>query len=403
MRAPDYQVDVSLVSFNGATRWSFRIPFRPVLIPDELPAPVAAGDFTGDGIPDYVFSGTRELEGAPPCGPYPQTWSALYFIDGATGEFTNPLPPIDNKCWDFPHAGVTYPTHRYPGSLQIGDLSSAHRGYEVASVATYPPDDRGRVLNFAHSGTWTRLVDRNGVDAFVFPSSPDFGPAYNDTNPGEECKKPLTIKTCHVPDSHVPTGLIVNSQGARGLFLLTTGRALIYRDDLTPTADTVWSSGDTPNAGRNYGRALAISHGGRDYASLIGGCSVQAARTAMRQNTPPTGQRTTSLNGADAHCGIHRHFEWFALEGSRISDHRNRYYSYSVSDGFFHNRPEFPGAPVGPIGGRGSKWTAYNLFDAPHGSEGELEASGGSSCSRTRPIRMSGGACRAGSSGMWWT
>jgi hypothetical protein len=73
----------------------------------------------------------------------------------------------------------------------------------------------------------------------------------------------------------------------------------------------------------------------------------------------------------DAHCGIHHHYEWFLVQGASIAQHVNHYYSYSVTDGFFHNRPEYPGNPVGPIGGTGTMWTAHNLFDAPKGSQGE--------------------------------
>jgi hypothetical protein len=172
-----------------------------------------------------------------------------------------------------------------------------------------------------------------------------------------------------VPNSQVPTGLLPGPPSG-GALLLTSGRALFYRPDLTPTSDTTWTSGTTSNAGRNYGYALSFSHGSERYASLIGGCSVRAARMAMKTGQLPSGRQGTSLGGVDAHCGIHRHYEWFRLQGTSIVQHVNHYYSYSFSDGFFHNRPEFPGNAIGPIGGAGTMWTAYNVFDAPLGSQG---------------------------------
>jgi hypothetical protein len=91
----------------------------------------------------------------------------------------------------------------------------------------------------------------------------------------------------------------------------------------------------------------------------------------MKTGTLPGGSQQTSLGGVDAHCGIHHHYESFGLSGPRISSHFNQYYSYSVEDGFFHGRPEFPGNAVGPVGGPGTAWTAYNLFEAPKGSVGD--------------------------------
>jgi len=104
-------------------------------------------------------------------------------------------------------------------------------------------------------------------------------------------------------------------------------------------------------------------------AELIGGCGVQNERRAMRTGRPPGGGlQTTSGGGQAAHCSIHHHFESFRLAGGRIAAHVNHYYGYSVDDGFFSGRPEYPGDPTGPIGGRGTLWTAFNLFDAAPGS-----------------------------------
>ena len=371
IRVNDSHVVIRLVAFSGKRIWEFTSPWRAVLPDDDLPSPAVAGEFTSDGINDYVITARGLLTPPSKCGPYDQTWSQPIFIDGKTRELWYPLPSIASKCWDFPHAGVTYPTSRYSGFVQVGDFNTAYKGREVAVIPMYPPDDRGWIFNRYEHGKWTKIKGRNGADSLVFPSHPDFGAHYNSANPGNPCKWPLTFKHCNVPDSHVPTGLALNSQGHRNLFLLTTGRALLYRPDLTPTADTVWSSGDTPNGGRNYGFALSYSAEGRDYVSLIGGCSVKVARNAMTSGTPPGGSLETSLGGVAAHCGIHHHYAWFAVQGSRITNHFNRYYSYSVSDGFFHNRPEYPGNPVGPIGGNGTTWLAYNLFDGEMGSTGK--------------------------------
>ncbi len=171
----------------------------------------------------------------------------------------------------------------------------------------------------------------------------------------------------------MPTGLIVNSEGWRTVFSMTSGRALMYRWDLTPTADTVWQSGDTANGGRNKGYAYSFSHDSRDYVALIGGCAVRVARDAMHSGTPPGGSLETSLGGTNAHCSIHHHYLWFEIDGPRITRQFNQYYSYSSSDGFFHNRPEFPNNPVGPIGGEGTQWQVYNLFRADPDSTGKGE------------------------------
>jgi len=371
-------VEITLVSFGGSPRWSFTLPHRKVL-PDEpdVPSGAPSGDFTGDGVPDYVFTARESLQPASMCGDFVETQTRLVAVDGRTGARSTPLDPIPNKCWDFPQPDgthVVYPTSRYPGFIQIGDLDPSYRGNEIAVVPAYPPEDRGWVLNYAQTGAWQRLPDPHGTESLVFPSHPDFETYYNAANPPDApCKRPFSLRRCDVQYSHVPTGLIVNSHGEQNMFLMTTGRALIYRPDLTPTADTVWSSGDTPNGGRNYGQATFFSHAGRDYISLIGGCSVRVARRAMTSGVPPDGRLETSLGGTDAHCGIHHHYEWFEVDRARITDHFNRYYSYSVSDGFLHDRPEFPGNPVGAIGGPGSAWTVYNLFRGPPGSTGEGE------------------------------
>jgi hypothetical protein len=366
----DGRARVAMVSFQGSRLWSFDLLHQPTGLADEgPPGPVAAGDFTGDSIPDYVFTARAKIQPETRCGPYLQTWSQLVFVNGRTGGTTTALPPIDNICHDFPAAGVTYPTHRWSGYVQIGEFSPSYRGNEVVALPNYPPEHRGWVLNFQQNGAWSKVIGRDGADSFVFPSHPDFATYYNAANPLAPCQPIWSYPTCTMPNSHVPTGLLFGS-AVGGAFMLTTGRALVYRSDLTPTSDTIWKSGTTVNGGRNYGSAVAYSHGGKQYASLVGGCSVSSARKAMQTGQLPTGQQATSLGGVDAHCGIHHHYESFVVQGTTITQHFNEYYSYSVDDGFFHGRPEFPGNTVGPVGGPGTMWTVYNLFNAPKGSQG---------------------------------
>ena len=362
-------VYISLVTFSGKRLWAFSLPHVRILPDEDEPHPGIAGEVTGDGVPDYVFAARGHLDPPSRCGDFDEAWSQPIFVDGKTGSTASPLPSIRNKCWVFPTA--TYPTQRYVGFVQSGDFNTAYRGREVVVIPMYPPDDRGWVLNYERNGKWTKIEGQGGRNSLVFPSHPEFGAHYNAANPGAPCKFPFTFKHCDVPNSHVPGGLVINSEGWRGLFTLTSGRALIYRYDLTPTADTVWSSGDTPNGGRNYGLSLYYSHEGRDYVSLIGGCSVRVARESMHSGEAPGGRLDTSLGSVAAHCGIHHHYEWFEVDGPRITRHHNEYYSYSSSDGFFHGRPEFIANPLAPIGGVGSNWLAYNLYNAAADSTGD--------------------------------
>ncbi len=369
-------VEISLVTFGGRTLWSFPIAHKIVLPGEEpFPNPATAGEFTGDGVPDYAFAARGPIAGAEPWGGFPQTWSQPALVDGATGKVSYPLPAIDNRRWDFTsYAGPTakYPTHRYSGFVQIGDFNTAYHGREVVIIPTYAPEGRGWVLNWDHSERWRKVEGRNGATSLLHPSEPEFESHYNAANPGSPCKHPFTLTTCHVQDSHVPTGLIINSRGWRNLFSMTSGRALLYRSDLTPTADTVWQSGDTPNGGRNKGYSYSFSHDGHDYAALLGGCAVKVARASMKSGAPPSGLRETSLDGVDAHCGIHRHYASFEIDGQKIKNQFNRYYSYSGDrgEGFFHNRIEFPNNPVGPVGGSGTHWQVYNLYRAEEQSTG---------------------------------
>ncbi len=368
-RLTSNKVRISLVPMGAgqAPLWSFELPHRSEVVSD--PPPV--GDFTGDGIPDYVLASEGLADPPGRCGGFDNMWSALVFVDGSNGATWSPLGPLADKCWTFgPPVNVSYPTKTYFGFVQVGDFNTSYPGNEVVVMPAYAPDHRGWVLNFAN-GAWTRLTSPDGSTRLVHPSDPNFETYYNAANPGESCKHPFNLSTCHVNDSHVPIGLILKSRITHGLFSLTSGRALFYRPNLTPTSDTVWSSGNTPNAGRNKGYALYYTNGGHDYVSLIGGCPVQVARDSMKSGNPPTGRLDTSLGGVDAHCGIHHHYEWFEVQGTRIKGHVNRYFSYSVQDGFFHKRPEFPGNPIGPIDGPGTNWIAFNLYDGPRGSTGE--------------------------------
>ena len=154
--------------------------------------------------------------------------------------------------------------------------------------------------------------------------------------------------------SHVPNAVFVRAEGSNSLFTLTSNRAVLYRPNLTPTGDLMWMPGGVyENGGRNYGLVESYRYRGRSYVDLIGGCSVEYSRRALVSGAP---------DGGDPLCGIVRHLERFTVSPNDIARVGGNYYGFYSHEGAFDGRVEYPAHPRGPIGGRGSSWTAFDVF-----------------------------------------
>jgi hypothetical protein len=334
---------VSLVGLDGRLRWRVR---TGMAAPPEL---LAAGDVDADAITDYVLGLTRPLTPARPCGNGTVAETSLLVVDGRTGKRSSPFGVLRDICWSTPT--FNYPTRQWSsGTVYVGDFTPAERGPEVVVVPYYAT--HGEVWNLAESGRW-QLVRTPSAKQFPFPSTRAFDRTYNATNT-DPCASRQPGGPCHTPNSHVANAVFpAGAQG--GLFVLTSSRAVVYRPNLTPTSDLVWSSGGNPdNGGRNYG--LVESYRTRDgvYVDLVGGCSTLNRWRAMAAGAEPT--------GGDANCGIVRHFERFELSGTQIAQHQSVYYGYVGSHGALDGRVEFPARPRAPLGGPETSWTAFNVL-----------------------------------------
>jgi hypothetical protein len=128
-------------------------------------------------------------------------------------------------------------------------------------------------------------------------------------------------------------------------------RAVFYRPDLTPTADTTWIPGGNPaTLGRNYGLVQAYRFRRHTYVDLIAGCSVQSMRRAMR-----------NADDWNRVCGIVRHFERFRVSNS-IARREGPYYGFLSTHGELEGRVEFPSRPRAALAGPGTSWTIFNLY-----------------------------------------
>lgn len=330
---------ISLVGLDGRRRW------RVSTGSTAAPALVAAGDVGTDGVTDYVLGLTRPLAPVRGCGAGTVAETSLLVVDGRSGETSSPFGTLPDICWK----AFNYPTRQWSsGTAYIGEFTRAARGPEVVVVPYYAT--HGRVWNLAEHGRWRR-VRTPSTKEFAYPSTEAFDRAYNAANP-EPCRDAAPGGPCYTQNSHVANAVFVPG----GLFVLTSSRALIYRPDLTPTSDTVWwPGGVTENGGRNYGLVETYRVDGTTYVDLIGGCSTLNRWRAMTSGDP---------TGADANCGIARHFERFRLEGSRIAQHRSLYYGYVGSQGSLEGRVEFPARAHAALGGPGTSWTAFNLLRA---------------------------------------
>jgi hypothetical protein len=340
---PGVDGSVSLVGLDGRQRW--QVPTDSTAAPQL----VAAGDVGTDGVTDYILGLTRPVATARPCGSGNVAETSLVVLDGRTGNASAPFGALRDICWNTP--AFNYPTQQWSsGTAYIGEFTRAHRGPEVVVLPYYAT--HGRVWNFAESGRW-RLVRTPSADRFPFPSTPAYDRVYAATNP-EPCSALVPGGACHIPNSHVANALF--PAGSEGdLFVLTSSRAVVYRPDLTPTSDVLWSpGGNADNGGRNYGLVETYRSGDGTYVDLVGGCSTLNRWRAMGPGADPT--------GGDANCGIVRHFERFRLAGSRIAQHESVYYGYVGTHGGLDGRVEFPARPHAALGGPATSWTAFNLL-----------------------------------------
>lgn len=357
---------VSLVALDGERRW------RVATDSTAPPRIVAAGDVSGDGTTDYVLALTHPRGPAQRCGTGTAAGTSLLVVDGRSGRTASPFGALRDICWNTPT--FNYPTQQWdPGTVYIGDFTSAYRGAEVVVVPYYAT--RGSVWNLAQSGRWQR-VRHGAATSFPFPSTDAFDRVYDATNPAP-CSHPAPGGPCYVPHSHVANGVFLPG-GVGGLFVLTSARAVVYRPDLTPTSDLTWWPGGQPgNGGRNYGLVEAYRAGGATYVDLVGGCSVLFRWRAMAPGAPASGGNDT--------CGIVRHFERFQLSGRQISRHQSVYYGYTGREGLLEGRVEYPGHPRAALGGPTTSWTAFNVLRS-----GSWSAQVFPGPMSTQPIALSG-------------
>lgn len=316
---------VSLVDITGRPNWTAAVKSA------ETPQLVAEGDFTGDGAPDAVFTTLEPIPGRT-CGSHPMDSSALVFIDGKSGKTWQPLPPLEDICWSFGSV-PPYPTHQWElGSVYIGRLHG-----DTVAVAAFPYyATEGWVVHHSVDGSWTR-----DTSPLVFPSTDQYDRVYNAANQ-TRCSIPYAGGSCHVTHSHVPNAVFLDNE----LFVLTSARAFIYRNDGTPSSDLTWiSGGRIDNAGRNYGLVTSLMTG----VDLIGGCTVGNTRALMR--TGATG---------NPQCSLHHHYEWFGFGHAQLVSHTARYYGNWGTDGDWEGRIEYPMRANAPLAGSPS--VVFNLF-----------------------------------------
>jgi hypothetical protein len=306
---------ISLVSQSGAVRWRWRTPRG-----SSRTWFLAAGDLNGDRVPEVVVASYWPLGSV--CGSTPRSSSAIYVLDGRTGKAARFGPRLADSCFHF--GSLVYPIDQWlPGSISI---------------------DHGTLAAFPVYATEAWVRHAGVVQRLVFPSTPEYDKVF----PG--CHHVPGAGQCYLPYSHNANVVFVPG----GLFVLTSERALTYGGG-KPVDDLTWTSGTTPNAGRNKGFVFTFVDHGHRYAELVGGCTVANEQRAIRLHVLPT--------GIIGNCAIHHHFEWFELRGLRIAKHANHYYGYIGTDGYLRSRLEAPAPANGPLGGRGTHWTVFNRFD----------------------------------------
>ena len=266
---------VRLARLDGSIVWS--TPVSSTLPPDL----VAEGDFTGDGIPDFVFEEVRPANPAQDCVGHAMGETQLVFVDGANGNAWRPVPTLTDVCW----LNLGYATHQWvPGTAYIGHLMPGRPASEVIVMPYYATI--GWRLTFDYRMGW-----RRAGATLAYPSTPTFDSDYNSNNQ-TPCTRMSGAGHCFATNSHVANAIFVGDGSSDGgLLVLTTNRAVIYRPDLTPTSDYVWVYPE--GGGRDYGLVESHSTGDGTMVTLIGGCSV-----AKTHDTMLTG------NLSDDPCGL---------------------------------------------------------------------------------------------------
>lgn len=322
---------VQLVKLNGAVVWT--VPMRAT----QQPSLVAKGDFTGDGVPDYVFGQLWRLSPEQDCAGIPMSETELVFVDGATGAWSTPVAPMMDICWQ----QYGYPTHQYGGgTAYIGPFLDGGSRNQVVVFPYFATE--GWVLTFDHSSGWSEVARASG-NAIDYPSTPAYDEAYNSANT-TPCAAIPGADHCYAKYSHVANAIFVLG----GLLVLTTYRAVIYRPDFTPASEVVW--GYEEGGGRNYGLVESRKVQGAEEVTLIGGCSVAKTRDTMR---------THQLSGDN--CELFHHYEYFLVQGQTIARHAGRSYGWFGTVGRWQDRAEFPFPSRVRLSGDRS-WIVFNLY-----------------------------------------
>ncbi len=322
---------VQLTNLDHSVVWTAAVSSR--LEPDL----VAEGDFTGDGVPDFIFEEVRPVSPVQYCAGKPMDETQLLFVDGASGRSWRPVPPLLDICWE----AYGYRTHQWGvGSGYIGGLA---QGYTTNQVVLFPYyATSGTVLVFDRTAGWKQIA------TLPYPSTPAFDSAYNAAN-HSPCLPIPGADHCFAKYSHVANAIFVGKGGpGAGLMVLTTNRAVIYRPDFTPTSDYVW--GYPEGGGRDYGLVESHDVGGDKVVTLVGGCSVAKTHDTMR-----TGELS------DDPCGLFHHYEYFLVHGQSIVQHSGRFFGWYGSVGLWQDRLEFPFPSQIPLTG-GSNWSVFNLY-----------------------------------------
>jgi hypothetical protein len=337
---------IERIGLDGAVAWS-AVPATA----EGVNAGIAAvEDWSADGVLDVVAVATEPAGGT--CGADPMLRTHLLFVDGADGSIESPASPLDDLCWTFPTA--TYPTRQYyTGSVVVADFAPSHEGNEVILFPYYAT--MGWVLNRAGAGAWIMLQAETDPSFrhLFYPSTESFDTEYNATNAAPCQPSPWGGGACYVQYAHCANPVTTSSGN---LFLLTSGRAVSYRPDLSPTGDHVWAAGGrTDHAGRNYGLVTRFAMNGGEYVTLHGGCSSANMQEAMR-----AGELTTAGNPL---CGIHRHYEIFSIVSGVVGTHASRFYAYAPEPGIHEGRLQYPRNAVFRNEPSGTVWSAWSLYE----------------------------------------
>lgn len=326
---------VELDKLDGSVVWT--VPMRS----DLQPGLVAAGDFTGDGVTDFIFDEVRVADPPQTCAGRALSVTQLVFVDGATGAASRPVPPTLDLCW----GNLGYATHQWGvGTAYIGHFMPVSSKSQVVLFPYYATV--GSVLEFTARVGWRPVHGK--TQYLAYPSTSSFDSAYNAAN-ATACSAIPGRGECYVEASHVPNAVFLSSGASQGgLLVLTSMRAVIYRPDFTPTSDLVWSYRE--GSGRNYGLLESHDSGAEQMVTLIGGCSVAKTRDSMRLHQL-----------SDDPCGLQHHYEWFLVKGQSIAQHSGRFFGWAGSDGPWQNRLEFPFPSSVPLTG-GSLWSVFNLY-----------------------------------------